>query len=225
MNVEITPVATVRSPFTSKFGIPRQSGLADVESRVVLAPPYRSPEAIREIGGFSHLWLIWGFSQAPYKPGTLTVRPPRLGGNRRVGVFASRSPYRPNSLGLSCVRLLRVETDVPDGPVLVVGGADLLDGTPVYDIKPYLPYADCVPDALGGYADAVRFADAEVRFACDVSFLSPDRLARLRAVLAGDPRPHYQTDADRVYAFEFDGLHIAFTVEDGTVTAREVTPL
>ena len=223
--MEIEPVAVIRSPFSSKFGIPRQSGLAQVESRVVLARAYRSPEALREIEGFSHLWLIWGFSEAKYRPGTLTVRPPRLGGNRRVGVFASRSPYRPNSLGLSCVRLLRVDADAPDGPVLVVSGADLLDGTPIYDVKPYLSYADSVPDARNGYAEAVRDADADVVFVCDVSGFPPAQLECLRAVLAGDPRPHYQTDVTRVYAFEFDGVHVEFTAADGVLTVTKAVRL
>ncbi len=215
--MEIKPVASIRSPFKSKFGIPRQSGLSAVESRIVLEPAFRSPEALREIEGFSHLWLIWGFSEAAYR-GALTVRPPRLGGNRRVGVFASRSPYRPNSLGLSCVKLLRVETDSPDAPALVVSGADLLDGTPIYDIKPYLPFADSIPDAVGGYAEEVRSSDAAVVFDCETEGIADETLTRLRELLAGDPRPHYQTDPDRGYAFEFEDLHVEFTAADGVLT-------
>ncbi len=218
----IEPVATVYTPFTSKFGIPRQSGLVETESRVVFTPRFRSPEAVRGIEGYSHLWLIWGFSEADYNGASLTVRPPRLGGNVRMGVFATRAPFRPNGLGLSCVRLLRVETDGPDAPALVVSGADMLSGTPVYDVKPYLPFADSVPDAAGGFADAVRGDALRVEYEADVSFLPPETLAALTALLADDPRPHYQNDPNRVYAFEFAGLHVAFTCGGGTVFVKEV---
>ena len=223
--MEITPVAVIRTPFPSKFGVPRQSGLAPSPGRVVLEPPFRAPEALRGIEGFSHLWLIWGFSQAPYAPGTLTVRPPRLGGNERVGVFASRSPFRPNSLGLSCVRLLRVEHGAPDGPALLVEGADLADGTPIYDIKPYLPFADSVPGASGGYA-AERFGeDLRVVFACDTAAVPAETLSVLTAVLAQDPRPHYQDDPARVYAFEYGDWHVAFSCAGDTLTVSALERL
>ncbi|MBQ7689525.1 MAG: tRNA (N6-threonylcarbamoyladenosine(37)-N6)-methyltransferase TrmO [Clostridia bacterium] len=221
--MEITPVATIYTPYTTKFGIPRQSGLLEGESCIVFEKAFRSPESVRGLDGFSHVWLLWGFSEAAYVPGTLTVRPPRLGGNRRVGVFASRSPYRPNSMGLSCVKLLRVDLACPDAPVLYVDGADMLSGTPIYDIKPYLSFTDCVPDAVNGYAEAVRDQNVSVRFSCDVSALEDDAQKKLAALLANDPRPHYQNDPQRVYAFEFDGLHVEFTQEDGSITVRRVT--
>ncbi len=213
--MQIEPVGVLYTPYTTKFGIPRQSGLADTESRLVLEPPYRSPEAIRGIEGFSHLWLIWQFTEAKREGNPLTVRPPRLGGNTRVGVFASRSPFRPNGLGLSCVRLLRVDCDDPCGPVLAVGGADLLNGTPIYDIKPYLPFADCVPGAVGGFAEAAAGQRLEVRFAADAAFLPENVRTALTQVLRDDPRPHYQDDPARVYAFEFGGWHVEFTVSQG----------
>ena len=213
--MQITPVGVLYTPYTTKFGIPRQSGLADTESRLVLEPAYRSPEAIRGIEGFSHLWLIWQFTEARREGNPLTVRPPRLGGNTRVGVFASRSPFRPNGLGLSCVRLIRVDTDDPCGPVLVVGGADLLNGTPIYDIKPYLPFADCVPGAVGGYTEETARQCLEVRFTADASLLPEKTRRAVEQLLRDDPRPHYQDDPARVYAFEFDGWHVEFTVSEG----------
>ena len=219
---EITPVATVFTPYTSKFGIPRQSGLVDAEGTLVFEPAFRSPDAVRGIGGFSHLWLIWGFSQAERTSQKLTVRPPRLGGNERVGVFASRSPYRPNGLGLSCVRLLRVEQTADRGPVLHIAGADMLSGTPVYDIKPYLPFTDAVPDAAGGFAAPLARERAEVTFACDTCGIPPETLSRLKEVLSGDPRPRYHEDADRVYAFEYGGAHVEFTFADGKIEVRKL---
>ena len=222
--MEITPVAYISTPFPTKFGIPRQSGLAETESRLVFEPAFRSPEAVRGIEGFSHLWLIWEFTEARREGSALTVRPPRLGGNERVGVFASRSPFRPNSLGLSCVKLMRVEYDVPDAPVLVLLGADLLDGTPVYDVKPYLPYADSIPTAVGGFADPVAAMSLRVVYKADVSFVPEKTLSALTSVLAGDPRPHYHADPDRVYAFEFSGLHVEFTCREDTLTVTRVCP-
>ena len=219
---QIEPVATIYTPYTTKFGIPRQSGLVETESRVVFSPPYRAPEAIRGIEGYSHLWLIWGFSEAVCDGGSLTVRPPRLGGNVRMGVFATRAPFRPNGLGLSCVKLLRVETEGPDAPVLIVSGADMLSGTPVYDVKPYLPFTDSVPDAAGGFADAMRDDALRVEYQTDVSFLSGETLSALTALLAGDPRPHYQSDPERVYAFEFAGLHIKFVCDNNAIIVKEV---
>ena len=219
---EITPVATIYTPFPGKFGIPRQSGLADTEGKIVFEPAFRSPEAVRGIEGFSHLWLIWGFSEAKREGNRLTVRPPRLGGNERVGVFASRSPYRPNALGLSCVKLLRVDQEAAEAPVLWVSGADLMSGTPIYDIKPYLPFADCIPSAVGGFAQAVSGNDLQVVYAEDTSALPPALLAALTDVLAGDPRPHYQDDPARVYAFEFGGYHVEFVCENKTLTVTKL---
>ena len=219
----IRPIAHLRGDLPDKFGVPRQAGIVEaLESRIVFTPEYRNPDALRGIEGFSHLWLIWQFSRALRADYSPTVRPPRLGGNERMGVFATRSPFRPNSLGLSCVRLLRVERDDALGPVLVVGGADLLDGTPIFDIKPYLPYADCKPEALSGFApDSGR--------TLRVSFLpgteenvSADKRAALRGVLENDPRPRYQDDPERVYGLSFAGRNVKFRVEGETLTVLAV---
>ena len=219
-------IAHVRTDFPTKFGVPRQSGLIDaLEARVVFTPRYRSKEALRGLDGFSHLWLIWQFSQALTSEFHPTVRPPRLGGNRRVGVFASRAPYRPNGLGLSCVRLLGVERDTPDAPALLVGGADLLDGTPVFDIKPYIPLSDCRPDALPGYTAQTRGHCLHVE--CPEALLAlipPDKRQALLDTLAQDPRPGYQHEPGRVYGLLFAGCNVRFTVEDGVLTVREVCP-
>ena len=220
--MEISPVATIYTPFPSKFGIPRQSGLVSTESRLVFAQAYRSPEAVRGIEGFSHLWLIWEFTEAKREGNPLTVRPPRLGGNERVGVFASRSPFRPNALGLSCVKLLRVDYAAPDGPVLYLQGADLMDGTPVYDVKPYLPFADCVPSAVGGFADGAKAYALQVRYEADTAAVPPGTLAALTEVLSQDPRPHYQKDPDRIYAFEFSGWHVEFRCEGDFLTVTSL---
>ena len=223
--MEICPIAHIRSDFSEKFGIPRQSGLVEeLTAAVVFEPPYRVPDALRGVEGFSHLWLIWEFSQARREGWSPTVRPPRLGGNKRLGVFATRSPFRPNPLGLSCVRLLELRQDREQGPVLTVAGADLLDGTPIYDIKPYLPYADCKPEAVGGFAAQPKGADLEVD--------CPDRLldcvpegkrAALLAVLAQDPRPQYQDDPDRVYGMAFAGLEVKFRVAGERLTVTEIS--
>lgn len=219
---QIEAVAHMRSEFPEKFGIPRQSGLVEeLRGTVVFAPPYRNPDALRGIEGFTHLWLIWGFHRAERQGWSPTVRPPRLGGNTRMGVFATRSPFRPNGLGLSCVKLVGVELDTPEGPVLTVAGADLADGTPIYDIKPYIPYADCRPDAAEGFAPAPE--PLAVDFPPDLlDRVPPERRAALAGVLAQDPRPHYQTDPDRVYGMSFAGLEVKFTVDGGTLTVREV---
>lgn len=223
--MEICPIAHIRSDFSEKFGIPRQSGLVEeLTAAVVFEPPYRVPDALRGVEGFSHLWLIWEFSQARREGWSPTVRPPRLGGNKRLGVFATRSPFRPNPLGLSCVRLVEVRQDRALGPVLVVAGADLLDGTPIYDIKPYLPYADCKPEAVGGFASQPKGTDLEVD--------CPDRLldrvpegkrAALLAVLAQDPRPQYQDDPNRVYGMAFAGLEVKFQVAGERLTVTEIS--
>lgn len=214
------PVARIRTEFPGKFGVPRQAGLVpELRGRVVFEPPFRSPEALRGMDGFSHLWLIWEFSENKEAGWSPTVRPPRLGGNQRVGVFATRSPFRPNPIGLSCVRLLEVAHTPQDGPVLVVGGADLLDGTPIFDIKPYLPYADCKPEASGGFAAQPKGADLEV--ICPDALLAPvpaDKRPALLGVLAQDPRPQYQDDPGRVYGMSFAGFEVRFQVEGARLT-------
>lgn len=220
---EIAPVAHIESDFKEKFGIPRQSGLVgELTARVVMEPPYRRMEAFREIAGFSHLWLIWQFSEALTAQFRPTVRPPRLGGNRRVGVFASRAPYRPNGLGLSCVRLIRLE-ETERGPELVVAGADLLSGTPIFDIKPYLPYADSHPEALPGYAAETVEHQLSVAFPQELLRQVPaDKRQALMGVLACDPRPGYEDKPQEVYGLAFAGLDIGFTVANGALTVVRV---
>ena len=218
------PVARIRSDFPTKFGIPRQSGLVDsLTATVVFEPEYRDPEALRGIEGFSHLWLIWEFSEARRDSWSPTVRPPRLGGNTRMGVFATRSPFRPNPIGLSCVRLLGVEVTHDAGTVLHVAGADLMDGTPIFDIKPYVPYADCHPDAAEGFTAPGQDYLLEVDIPAELLPLIPaDRLDALKGVLAQDPRPSYQRDPERVYGFGFAGMEIRFSVRDGILTVKEI---
>ena len=218
------PIAHIRSDFSSKFGGPRQAGLVEaLRAVVVFEPPYRAPEAFRGMEGFSHLWLIWEFSQNRRQGWSPTVRPPRLGGNRRVGVFATRSPFRPNPIGLSCVRLERVELDGPEGPVLIVSGADLADGTPILDVKPYVPYADCRPEAVGGFAGEAPEGGLTVECPPELLARAPeDRREALLGVLAQDPRPPYQDDPDRVYGFGFAGLEVRFRVADGVLTVTEI---
>lgn len=212
---EMRPIARIRSDFGSKFGVPRQSGLVDaLEAAVVFEEPYRNADALRGLEGFSHIWLIWAFHQSQRTEWSPTVRPPRLGGNQRVGVFASRSPFRPNPIGLSSVRLDRIVHTDALGPVLHVRGADLVDGTPILDIKPYLPYGDCHPEATGGFASEPARPTLEVEIPpALLERLSPDRREALRDVLALDPRPRYQQDPDRVYGFLFAGREVRFTVD------------
>ena len=219
----IRPIARMESDLPEKFGVPRQAGIVEaLEGRIVFEPEFRNPDALRGIEGFSHLWLIWQFSKALREDFSPTVRPPRLGGNERMGVFATRSPFRPNSLGLSCVRLLRVERDEERGPVLIVGGADLLDGTPIFDIKPYLPYADCRPEALSGFApDPGATLRVEFPPGTEERF-PPEKRAALRGVLANDPRPRYQDDPERVYGLDFAGRNVKFRVEGDTLTVIAV---
>ena len=219
----IRPIARMESDLPEKFGVPRQAGIVEeLEGRIVFEPEFRSPDALRGIEGFSHLWLIWQFSKALRDDFSPTVRPPRLGGNERMGVFATRSPFRPNALGLSCVRMLRVERDAERGPVLVVGGADLLDGTPIFDIKPYIPYADCRPEALSGFAPD-QGATLRVEFLPGTEErIPPDKRAALRGVLANDPRPRYQDDPARVYGLAFAGRNVKFRVEGDTLTVIAV---
>ena len=212
--VSMKIIARIQNPYDTKFGVPRQSGLAEqVISTVVFEPEYRVPEALRGIEEFSHLWLIWAFDRAEREEWSPTVRPPRLGGNKRVGVFATRSPFRPNAIGLSCVKLLGVEKSA-EGTVLKVAGADLMNGTPIYDIKPYLPYADCHPEATGGFTDRTEKRTLEVEIPEEYARRIPQKeLEALKAVLWEDPRPAYQDDPERVYAFEFGGRNVRFRVE------------
>ena len=223
--MDVQPIAHICSDFSEKFGIPRQSGLVEeLTATVVFEPAYRDPSALRGLEGFSHLWLIWEFSQARRESWSPTVRPPRLGGNVRLGVFATRSPFRPNPLGLSCVRLLEIRQDREQGPVLVVAGADLMDGTPIYDVKPYLPYADCKPDAVGGFAARPKGADLAVD--CSPALLDrvpEDKRAALLAVLAQDPRPQYQDDPERIYGMAFAGLEVRFQVAGERLTVTEIS--
>ncbi len=224
--MELKTVARVYSPFGSKFGVPRQSGLApEVRSRLVFEKEYRSRECLRGVEGFSHLWLIWGFSENEDRGWSPTVRPPRLGGNERVGVFASRSPFRPNPLGLSCVRLLKVEWEGSEGPILLLGGADLTDGTPVYDIKPYLSYADSIPEAAGGFTGGERPAVLPVT--CpeeEQKKLPPETWAALAGALSCDPRPHYHQDPERIYGFSFAGREVRFRVTAAGVEVVSIEP-
>ena len=226
MDILLHPIARMHSDFASKFGIPRQSGLVQqLRSTIVFEPEYRLGDALRGIEDFSHLWLIWQFSEAVRQGWSPTVRPPRLGGNTRMGVFATRSPFRPNNLGLSCVTLLDVVHTQRYGTVLEVGGADLMDGTPILDIKPYIPYADSHPEALGGFAAAPAGETLEVIIPPDLLERVPeDRREALRGVLAQDPRPHYQSDPTRVYGFTFAHLEVRFTVEENVLTVREILP-
>ena len=226
MTYTLRPIAHMVSDFPGKFGIPRQAGVVpELESAVVFEPEYRNPEALRGIEGFSHLWLIWQFSEALTDTFSPTVRPPRLGGNVRMGVFATRSPFRPNSLGLSCVELVRTESRPGLGTVLVVRGADLMDGTPIFDVKPYIPYADARPEARSGFAPDAG-ATLSVCISDQLLMKIPEnKREALRGVLANDPRPRYQKDPDRVYAMDFAGLTVRFTVADGVLTVTEISPM
>ena len=222
----IRPIAHIHTDFATKFGVPKQSGLVPaLTARIVFEPEFRSADALRGIEGYSHLWLLWQFSAAvrPGAPFSPTVRPPRLGGNVRVGVFASRSPFRPNSIGLSCVELDHVDYEDPEGPVLVVRGADLMDRTPILDVKPYVPYADCHPEAAGGFTDAVAARTVQVIFPPELLQMVPeDKREALIGVLEQDPRPSYQDDPARIYGFSFAGREIRFRVTDGVLTVVSV---
>ena len=217
-------IANIHSDFPTKFGIPRQSGLVEeLTAKIVFTPDYRAPEAVRGLEDFSHIWLIWQFSKAVREHWSPTVRPPRLGGNTRMGVFATRSPFRPNAIGLSCVRLLKVEPNTPEGPVLTVAGADLMDGTPILDIKPYIPYADCQMEATGGFTDTAGEFLLKVEFPPELLSMVPeDRREALIGVLRHDPRPSYQRNAERVYGMEFAGWNIRFRVAEDVLTVVEV---
>ena len=226
-DVTIQVIARMRSDFPSKFGIPRQSGLVEqLRSTIVFEPEFRNPDTLRGIEGFSHLWLIWQFSEAVRSQWSPTVRPPRLGGNTRMGVFATRSPFRPNSLGLSSVKLLGVEQTAEYGAVLHVGGADLMDGTPIFDIKPYIPYGDCHPEARGGFTDTADNYLLEVIFPQHLlDQLPADKREAAIAVLSHDPRPSYQHSPERIYGLPFAGFDIRFTVAEQVLTVNEVIQL
>ena len=215
-----TVIARMHSDFDQKFGIPRQSGLVEeLESTIVFEPEFRNPDALRGLEGFSHLWIVWEFSKARREGWSPTVRPPRLGGNQRLGVFATRSPFRPNPIGLSCVKLVGVEQTEEHGWVIRVAGADLLNGTPIYDVKPYLPYADCKPEAIGGFASAPKEATLTVHIPEEfVEKIPAEKLEAVRGVLAQDPRPSYQDDPERVYGMGFGGMEIKFKVDGDNLT-------
>ena len=223
-NVTISIIARMKSDFPTKFGIPRQSGLVEeLRSTIIFEPEFRNPDALRGIEGYSHLWLIWQFSEAVRTEWSPTVRPPRLGGNTRMGVFATRSPFRPNSLGLSSVKLLGVEETEEYGTVLHVGGADLMDGTPIFDIKPYIPYGDCHPEAAGGFTDTAGDFLLKVNFPQELlEKLPEDKQEAAIGVLSHDPRPSYQRKPDRIYGLTFAGFDIRFQVRDDVLTVVDV---
>lgn len=224
MDVRIEAIARMHSDFATKFGIPRQSGLVEaLRSTIVFEPKFRNSDALRGIEEFSHLWLIWQFSEAVRTEWSPTVRPPRLGGNTRMGVFATRSPFRPNNLGLSSVRLLGVEHTQQFGTVLHVGGADLMDGTPIFDIKPYIPYGDCHPDAIGGFTDRAGKFLLKVDFPEPLLHILPaEKRDAAIGVLSHDPRPSYQKDPERIYGLNFAGYDIRFQVHNDTLTVLSV---
>lgn len=223
-DMALKAIAHIHTEFPTKFGIPRQSGLAgELRGEVIFCPEYRSAEAVRGLEQFSHVWLIWQFSGALREQWSPTVRPPRLGGNTRLGVFATRSPYRPNPLGLSCVRLEKIEQRAHCGPVLTVRGADLMDGTPIYDIKPYIPYADCRPEAAAGFTAQALEHRLHVECAPELwAAVPPDQREALASVLALDPRPAYQHDDARVYGMEFGGMEVRFTVKGDELRVKSV---
>lgn len=224
--MEMDYIAHIKTDFPEKFGIPRQSGLIDsLKGTITFTPKYRNPDAVRGLEGFSHIWLIWEFSKAVRENWSPTVRPPRLGGNTRLGVFATRSPFRPNPIGLSCVKLDSIEYSTPEGPVLHVSGIDLMSGTPIFDIKPYIPYADCQPTATDGFTGTIAYRKLEVTIDPKlVRGMKPDTLKSLTDVLAEDPRPHYQNDPTREYGLDFAGYNVRFTVSaNDTVTVTSIT--
>lgn len=219
-------IAHIRSDFSTKFGVPRQSGLVNaLESTIIFEPPFRNPDALRGLEDFSHLWLVWVFDQAVRQNWSPTVRPPRLGGNTRMGVFATRSPFRPNPIALSSVQLSGIRQTPDLGPVLRIRGADLMDGTPILDIKPYIPYADSHPDAAAGFAAAPAGPSLDVHIPPELlPLIPPDRLDALTGVLAQDPRPHYQQDPHRIYGFGFAGLEVKFSVQGNSLTVLDIAP-
>lgn len=218
-------IGYIQTDYITKFGIPRQSGIVkEAVGKIVFEKEYRVPEAFRELEGFSHLWLLWQFSEAVREDWSPTVRPPMLGGNKRVGVFATRSPFRPNNIGLSAVKLERVEFTKEEGPVLWVSGADLMNGTPIYDVKPYLSYADSIPDAKGGFSEQVQREKLTVEASDELIGIVPEeKRTALMAVLADDPRPTYQNEPDRVYGFNFGGYEVKFTVDGCKLFVTDIT--
>lgn len=224
MKTELNIIAHIRTDFTSKFGIPRQSGLIDeLEATIIFEPEYRNPDALRGLDEYTHLWILWQFSECIDKEWTPTVRPPRLGGNKRMGVFATRSPFRPNPIGLSCVKLIGIEKTEKHGCIIRVSGADLLDGTPIYDIKPYLPYVDSHPEASNGFALNEKDGSLEVNIPDELIELIPyEKQAALKAVLAQDPRPGYQDDPNRIYGIEFTGFDVRFMINNSILTVVEI---
>ena len=222
--VMIQPIAYMKSDFTTKFGIPRQSNLVHtLRSTIVFEPEFRNSDALRGLEDFSHLWIIWHFSEAVRGDWSPTVRPPRLGGNTRMGVFATRSPFRPNSLGLSSVEIVGIESTAEYGTVIHVAGADLMDGTPIFDIKPYIPYCDCHPNAAGGFTDTAGSFLLSVDFPDDLLIKVPEtKRQALIDVLSHDPRPSYQSDSDRIYGLNFAGVDIRFRVNNGVLSVCEI---
>lgn len=221
--MDITPIAHIRTDFDSKFGVPRQSGIvSNLRGRIVFEPQYRNTQALKGLEDFDYIWLLWDFSEAHREGWSPTVRPPRLGGNQRMGVFATRSPFRPNNIGLSSVRLLTIDYESTDGPALIVEGADLMDRTPIYDIKPYLAYTDSHPEAKGGFTAGTAHTDKEdlrVNIPSEVAALfTAEKLMALREVLKADPRPRYQENAERTYGFSFAGREVKFKVSGNTLT-------
>lgn len=217
-------IARISTDLPSKFGLPRQSGMVEgIEGRIVFEREYRNAEAFRGLEEFSHIWILWQFSEAVRDSWSPTVRPPMLGGNKRVGVFATRSPFRPNSIGLSSVRLERIEYTADEGPVLYVSGCDLMDGTPIYDIKPYLAYTDSHPDAVGGFTQTLPERSLKVEVSDDMLSCVPDKKrSTLKAILSQDPRPSYQNDPERIYGFSFAGFEVRFSVRDGVLTVISI---
>ncbi len=221
----ISPIAHFHSPLTSKFGIPRQSGIADsLHGTIVFTPEYRNADALRGLEGFDFLWILWGFSENIHSAKHATVRPPRLGGNTRIGVFATRSPFRPNNIGLSSVRIADIQIATPDGPVIEVVGADLMDGTPIYDIKPYLPEFDSHPEAKAGFVNSNEWQPLEVKFlpTADISRFTPTDVNTITQLLSQDPRPHYHSSPDRLYGMTYKGYDIRFRVEGGKVIVEKI---
>lgn len=222
--MEIKPIARIHTDFPEKFGVPRQSGLApSLTGQIIFEPEYRSVQALKELDGFSHIWLIWEFSQCPDSEFSPTVRPPRLGGNRRVGVFASRSPFRPNRLGLSCVKIEKIETDGKNAPVITVSGVDMTNGTPIYDIKPYIPLADCKPDASEGYTAKTK--NYKITVNCDENMLSEipeEKRDALLELLANDPRPAYKNEDGKEYGVTFAGFNVRFIYENNSLSVTEI---
>lgn len=225
----IKPIAHIKSPFSSKFGVPRQSGITEsIISEIIFEPEYRDVSALRGLEDFSHIWLIWLFSESVSDSWSPTVRPPKLGGNKRMGVFATRSPFRPNRLGLSCVKIENINLHTENGPVISVSGADLIDGTPIFDVKPYIVYSDSRPEALSGFALNPSHNKLEVKFSDCVSKVLPkELLPGLTQVLEQDPRPAYQDDESRIYKMSYSGFDVGFTVHDGCafVESAELTTI